>query len=144
MKIVAYALMLALLFAGAAYAEETATEEDVTAENVTAENVTIAVSPLYIADVNLEEGYVEIANDGEEVVSLENYTLKIDENEPIVLSAIEVQPASSVMLFLGAGENTETEFYLNTTIAFAETGNVTLIDPEGNEISTFAYPAVEE
>lgn len=152
MKIVAYTLMLALLvFLGAAYAENTAenvtaenvTAENVTADNVTAENVTAEVAALYIADVNIEEAYVEIANDGDAAQSLENYTLKIDENEPVTLGAIEVQPASSVKLFLGAGENTETEIYLNTTIQFAEAGNVTLIDPEGNEVSTLAYPVTE-
>lgn len=145
MKIVAYTLMLALLvFLGAAYAEDIAenvTAENITAENVVAENVTAEV--LYIADVNIEEGYVEIANDGDVAQSLENYTLKVDENESITLGAIEVQPASSVKLFLGAGENTETEIYLNTTIEFAETGTVSLMDPEGNEVSTFAYPVTE-
>ncbi|MCX8206891.1 MAG: lamin tail domain-containing protein [Methanothrix sp.] len=151
MKIVAYTLMLALLVFGAAYAENTAenvtaenvTAENVTAENVTAENVTAEVAALYIADVNIEEAYVEIANDGDAAQSLENYTLKVDENEPITLGAIEVQPASSVKLFLGAGENTETEIYLNTTIEFAEAGNVTLMDPEGNEVSTVEYPMTE-
>ncbi|MCQ8903058.1 MAG: lamin tail domain-containing protein [Methanothrix sp.] len=141
MKIVAYTLMLALLvFLGAAYAEDIA--KNVTAENVTAENVTAEKVPaaLYISDVNIEEGYVEIANDGDAVKSLENYTLKIDENKPVTLSAIEVQPASSVKLFLGAGKNTKTEIYLNTTIKFAERGTVSLIDPKGNEVSTFTYP----
>lgn len=142
MKSIVYKLIMisaiVALCAGAAMAQEnntTETEaapeaviEETVAEETLAENLTISA-------VNVTLDSVEITNNAVDV-SLLNYTLTVDNNETVVLPDYSLGAGTNVTVFFGAGNDTDTELFLNSAVVLNDMGgNVTLKDPAGIEIS---------
>ncbi|MBN1324191.1 MAG: tetratricopeptide repeat protein [Methanotrichaceae archaeon] len=97
-----------------------------------------------LTNISAEGGdeFVEIENHLDEARSLGGWTLVVDDDETrsVVLPEYTLEPAGKVRVHFQAGEETETNLFMNSEIALNDTAtNVTLRDESGRDVSFLGF-----
>lgn len=109
-------------------------------------------TPLKIVDIqadapgrdneNPNGEWVEIANQGDQPVPMQGYTLKDEANHIYTFGNFTVQPGASFRLFSGRGQAGQAELYwglVNESVWNNDSDSAFLRDPQGALVDVFAY-----
>lgn len=141
MRRITYACILSALMAlaiGLAFAQG---GTDSSESNVAITNASFtAASP---EKENLNDEWIEITNQGEEDVSLEDWTLSDAQNHTYTFGEFILLAGASAKVHTGTGDDTEEDLYWNKASPVWNNGGdtATLVDAEGNVVSR--YPEEE-
>jgi micrococcal nuclease len=86
--------------------------------------------------------WIEIANQGQQPVAMQGYTLKDEANHIYTFGNFTLQPETSVNLYSGQGQDTATELYwglVDESVWNNGSDAAFLRDAQGSLVDTFAY-----
>ncbi|HSD57897.1 MAG TPA: lamin tail domain-containing protein [Methanotrichaceae archaeon] len=137
MKSLTYACILSALMALALGLASAQGETDSTESNVVITDASMtAPSP---EKENLDQEWIEIANQGEQDISLEGWTLSDQQNHTYTFPDFVLLAGTSVKVHTGSGDDTEEDIYCNrNTPIWNNDGDIaTLTDAAGNVVARY-------
>ena len=99
-----------------------------------------------IENVSWVDEWVEISNLGEAAQDLTGWTLKDEQNHTYTFpEGFVLMEGVSVLVHTGVGDDTATDLYMDLASPIWNNGGdvATLLDPDGNVVSTFISPEEE-
>ena len=99
-----------------------------------------------IENVSWVDEWVEISNLGEAAQDLTGWTLRDEQNHTYTFpEGFVLMEGVSVLVHTGVGDDTATDLYMDLASPIWNNGGdvATLLDPDGNVISTFISPEEE-
>jgi hypothetical protein len=95
----------------------------------------------FISNGVLPNEAVQIANDGNMMIALQGWRLEKEGGPAYTFGNLLLNPGSGLILYTGAGTDTNVALYWNRTTPLWERGSVArLINAQGQEVSRLTAP----